>query len=374
MPCAGVISPTRRCAESFRRLSHFAPQLIAKELGIWQNSNAWKRELPVQRPLRADAAAVTPTLNPQQIKAWCSARHLPFAEGRDVIYLPPESLAFQTPLAPALPAYPADAGLKDRQVRGRHGHARRRPDAGRAAQKRRSSPPLADTHFQLSSPARYRASPLRSCLRSATAAEWYGPLMPWQHVAPAPLLTHDCEDMVVRLRGLERGSPLKLVSEEGWSGLDFEPPDCNGNLLRDARSQRTFYVDAHKFILEGYEKHLRDLALSVTETSHVGGAQPSARRQGGFVPLSRRFPASTGRRSVRRGRACRRGTRCWHGRASRLKARSSSTSAAISVSWGRGIFAPRRALDAWMGSRRDGGSCAIKCCSRSAARAFRSPE
>src|SRR5215213_1216450 len=59
-------------------LIRFAPQMITARIRARQGGENWKRELPVQSPSRADAGAVTPTLNPQQIKAWCDARRLPF--------------------------------------------------------------------------------------------------------------------------------------------------------------------------------------------------------------------------------------------------------------------------------------------------------
>jgi hypothetical protein len=91
-------------------LIRFAPRLIASRVGTDADTKRWQRELPVQNPSRVDAGAVTPTLNPQQIKAWCTARNLPLLEGDDVIYLPPQTWR-ATPLAPILPGYPADAGL-----------------------------------------------------------------------------------------------------------------------------------------------------------------------------------------------------------------------------------------------------------------------
>jgi hypothetical protein len=98
-------------------LIRFAPQMIASRIGRSHQAGSWKRELPVQSPSRVDAGAVTPTLNPQQIKAWCNARNLAFSEGADAIYLPPQTWR-ATPLAQVLSAYPADAGLKIAQHAG----------------------------------------------------------------------------------------------------------------------------------------------------------------------------------------------------------------------------------------------------------------
>jgi hypothetical protein len=76
---------------------------------------------------------------------------------------------------------------------------------------------------------------------------------------------------VEQLRTFERSGPLKLASGIGWDNADFQGADCNGKLLRDARNGRLAYIDAHNFVLEGYARYLRDLAVSVTELSHFGG-------------------------------------------------------------------------------------------------------
>ena len=92
-------------------LIRFAPQLLASHIRSRETNRRWQSELPVQQPLKLDAKSVTPTLNPQQIKAWCSARQLPFRETGNAIYLPPATWR-ATPLQPVLPAYPADAALQ----------------------------------------------------------------------------------------------------------------------------------------------------------------------------------------------------------------------------------------------------------------------
>jgi len=91
-------------------LIRFAPQLIASRVGVAGYDKQWQHELPVQSPSRVDAGSITPTLNPQQIKAWCNSRHLPFVENDDTIYLPPQTWR-STPLGAVLPSCPADAGL-----------------------------------------------------------------------------------------------------------------------------------------------------------------------------------------------------------------------------------------------------------------------
>jgi hypothetical protein len=250
-------------------LFHFAPQLIAKSWRSGENGTAWQDELPVQKPLRADATAVTPTLNPQQIKAWCNARHLPFAEGRDAIYLPPETWR-ATPLAPVLPSYPGDAGLKIvKHVGGTNAHYAA-PSASRAEAKgvyphRLQMLTFNFLHLQGIAPRLYDLLELKD----GSDSKWTAYVV--ENVASAPLQPEDCESMVARLRMLESRGALKFVGRDGWTSSDFQPPDCNGNLLREAQTGRLAYIDMHNFLLDRYECYLRELAVSVTERSHFGG-------------------------------------------------------------------------------------------------------
>jgi hypothetical protein len=249
-------------------LFHFAPQLIAGGLRSSQNDTAWQSELPVQQPLRVDAAAVTPTLNPQQIKAWCNARHLLFSEGNDAIYLPPDTWR-STPLAPVLPDYPANAGLKIVQHAGNSDAPHAAPKNGAGTQLHSSHRSQALTfnylHLQGVAPRLYDLIEIRD----GAKITWTGYVV--EHVAPSPLRSGDCENLVGQLKSLARNGPLKLANGAAWSNADLQLPDCNGNILREAGSARLAYVNAHNFVLKEYGRYLRDLAVSVTELSHFGG-------------------------------------------------------------------------------------------------------
>jgi hypothetical protein len=250
-------------------LIRFAPRLIAARYGLRQDPNGWRRELPVQRPLRVDAGPVTPTLNPQQIKAWCSARQLPFFEGGDAIYLPPATWR-ATPLAPVLPSYPINAGLKIAKQAGDADAAYVMARAGRAVAQRLTFSHRLQTltfnylHLQDVAPRLYDLIEISD----GSNVTWTAYVV--EHIAAGPLQDGDCEAMVEKLRSLERDGPLKLVSAAGWGGIDFEAPECNGNLIRAAGGD-TRYVDVHNFILDDYDAHLRSLADGVTESSHFGG-------------------------------------------------------------------------------------------------------
>ena len=214
-------------------------------------------------------AAVTPTLNPQQIKAWCKARHLPFFEGGDAIYLPPETWR-STPLAPVLPDYPADAGLKIVQHAGNSDAPHAAPKDGAETHRLNSSHRLQMLafnylHLQGIAPRLYDLIEIRD----GAKVVWTAYVV--EHVTASPLQPGDCETMLEQLRSLERSGPLRLANGAGWACADFQPPDCNGKIVRDARGARLAYVDAHNFVLDGYGKYLRDLAVSVTELSHFGG-------------------------------------------------------------------------------------------------------
>jgi hypothetical protein len=184
-------------------LIRFAPQMMASRIGAGHDSESWKRELPVQSPSRADAGGVTPTLNPQQIKAWCSARKLSFVEGADAIYLPPQTWR-ATPLAQVLPAYPSDAGLKIAQHAGN-------ADAAHAG---------GVSH-------RYRLLSLN-----------------YQHLFGGAPRLYDL---------LEIRDGAKIT----WTAY----------VVEDSSAAPA----ADDSVLENYERHLRELAATVTEQSHFGG-------------------------------------------------------------------------------------------------------
>jgi hypothetical protein len=184
-------------------LIRFAPQIIASRIGARHDSESWKRELPVQSPSRVDASAVTPTLNPQQIKAWCSARNLPFLESADATYLPPQTWR-ATPLAAVLAPYPADAGLQIAQRAG-DSHA---AHAGRVSH-------------------RFRFLTLN-----------------YQHLLSGAPRPYDL---------LEISDGAKIT----WTAYVVEDSPA--------------VPAADDSVLENYERHLRELAASVTEQSHFGG-------------------------------------------------------------------------------------------------------
>ena len=143
-------------------LFRFAPRLIKSGLGSSRDRETWQRDLPVQRPMSVDAGSVTPTLNPQQIKAWCSARKLPFFEGGDAIYLPPQTWR-ATPLGPVLPGYPANAGLKIAQQAGNADAPYVMARAGRAVAQKLTFPHRLQTltfnymHLQGVAPRRFKS-------------------------------------------------------------------------------------------------------------------------------------------------------------------------------------------------------------------------
>jgi hypothetical protein len=255
---ASYITFARVQREAFA-LFHFAPQLSGWSAS--QNETAWRSALPVQQPLRVDASAITPTLNPEQVKAWCRARGLAFFEGPDAVYLPPESW-HATPLAPVLPHYPADAGLKIVQ---HAGDTETKNSIGRLHSSHRlQSLTFNYLHLQGLAPRLYDLIEIRD----GTRVIWTAYVV--RHVTSTPLQANDCQALVADLHWLAQEGPLRLADGVKWADTDFRPPACNGKILRDAENGRPIYLDANNFILESYGRYLRDLALNVKEFSHFG--------------------------------------------------------------------------------------------------------
>jgi hypothetical protein len=235
-------------------LFHFAPHLIIKKLRS-EDGTAWQRALPVQQPSQVDAASVTPTLNSQQIKAWCNARRLDFTERADAIYLPPDTWR-ATPLALVMPDYPADAGLKVIKLAGGIDENVNYPHPLQALT-------FNFLHLQGIAPRLYDLVQIRD----GSGVNWTAYVA--EHVVPVPLLPLDGEEIISRLRKLESSGALKLTGGADWNSSEFQPPECNGNLLRDMRGH-TRYVGVQNFMLQEYDAHLRLLAEMVTPSSHFG--------------------------------------------------------------------------------------------------------
>ena len=262
----GNIGALRREA---RALVRFGPRLLASRRPGALRGERWRAELPVQAPSRFDVSQHVDRLEARTVQAWCEAGSLALSAGWDSVYLPPQSWA-ETPLAPLQRCYPAGVGLKIAKLPGNSDAFYMDGCFGRSVPQKVSFSHRKQTltfnflHLREIAPRLYDLMELTD----ASGTVWTAYVV--EHVEPSPLEPDDCQHLVEQLRSLERNRLIELISMNGWRTPDFEPPDCNGNLVRSKAHGRPVYVDIHNFILDRYEDHLLETARKATAASHFG--------------------------------------------------------------------------------------------------------
>ena len=230
----------------------------------------WRRELPVQAPSGFDVSSRADRLDAATIKRWCHKCNLPVLEGGDALYLPPESWS-ATPLAHLQRRYPPGVGLKIAKLPGGSDGYYMEGRFGRSIQQKFSFSHRKQTltfnflHLQRLAPRLYDLLELTD----GNGTVWAAYVV--EHIEGAALQPGDHEWVVGRLRALQRERLIELISMAGWGGMDFEAPNCNGNLVRSEADDRPLYVDIHNFVLDHYEDHLLATAKAATAASHFGG-------------------------------------------------------------------------------------------------------
>ncbi len=248
-----------------------------------RSGERWRAELPVQAPSRFDVSHQVDRLDARTVEAWCEAESLAFSAGWDAVYLPPQTWA-ATPLCHLQETYPAGAGLKIAKQPGDSDAFYMDGCFGRSLPQKVSFSHRKQTltfnflHLREIAPRLYDLVELAD----ASGCVWTGYVV--RHIEPAPLEPDDCRRLVERLQSLERDRLIELISMNGWRTPDFEPPDCNGNLLRSEADGQPFYVDIHNFILDRYQDHLLETARQATAASHFGaGSYLLGGTDGGFL-------------------------------------------------------------------------------------------
>lgn len=227
----------------------------------------WHGELPVQLPRRVIFR--DNSLSSEAIEELCRVGGLSLSTGGDSMYLPPDTFAAM-PFGKLSCDYPANVGLKIARIPGTVKDRYVGNREGRGLTHRRSFPHLLQTltfnylHLRGISPRLFDLIEIED----AEGVVWTAYVV--EHIDDEPPKDGDCAQIVASLQGIEKEGGIELISGAGWSGMDFDPPDCNRNLRRERGTGKLFYVDIHNFVLKRYERHLTELAKTVSKTSHFG--------------------------------------------------------------------------------------------------------
>jgi hypothetical protein len=244
-------------------------ELLARTIGL---APSWEETLPVQSPQRYVVPGIT-CPDSSELLSYLNDAGVKFAQGGHAIYLSPEALK-QTAFSVLAEYYPRNAGLKIVNTPGGIGnghYVRNGYGNGRGQSKLQKN--LVYDHQRLTLVANLLSSHgvgprLYDLVElECGGTRWVGYVI--EHVSGRTPSLSKCNEAIGRMRALEESGLILNSMPDGWEDEDFRGPACNGNALLDDAG-RVHYVDFQNFILTGYEKFLRQLALEATEKSHFG--------------------------------------------------------------------------------------------------------
>ena len=217
----------------------------------------WEAALPLQPVRRVRLPVEARFLQPESLLAFCRDRGLVCGAGGDALYLPPATWA-ASPLRDLQTNYPKGCGVKISRATGGVDQPYMTGRPGRYMARRMSYPHSKQLLTYNVLHAAGLAPRLYDLVEVETPDGTLRVCYVVEHVTAAALEENDCTRVVTQLRDLETQGLLKLISAAGWSGVDFQKPDCNGNLIRSVAYQRPLYVDIHNFTLPGHQLYLSE--------------------------------------------------------------------------------------------------------------------
>ncbi len=281
---SGLIREVRRRLAPFPVLGRMARRGYVAALNTWLETGAalqfllamantrgdesrsvWEAALPLQPRSRVKLPLDAEALRPEALQEVCARRGLACGVGGDALYLPPATWA-SSPLSALQRRYPERCGIKISRADGGAEQPYMTARFGRHMARRLSYPHIKQLLTYNFLHASGLAPRLYDLLEIETADGELRVCYVVEDVVGEELADGDCEDIVTRLRDLETDGLLRLISAAGWSGIDFQKPDGNGNIIRSSVRQRPLYVDIHNFILPGYKTFL-DEAWRAADTS-----------------------------------------------------------------------------------------------------------
>lgn len=91
-----------------------------------------------------------------------------------------------------------------------------------------------------------------------------------EHIAGSTPEQNMCKTFIENLKNLEKQNLVNLIFWTGYTGSDFNCPDCNGNLIFDHVTKSLKYIDLQHFGLGDYTKYLESVACKAASASHFG--------------------------------------------------------------------------------------------------------
>jgi len=233
---------------------------------LWRRTG-WGDVLPIQAPQKIVVdelkfASIEDLVNQFDLAG------LPHADGGNAVYFPPAAIdhsAFRV----IRKYYPADAGLKIVRDPGDVATSQYIGNDQRSAINKK----LTASHGHMTLAANLLHSKklgprLYDLVELVVDGQvWTAYVV--QHVEGRTPTMDECQSGIRRLQALEQSGVTRITLPGGYEHKDFTCPKCNGNALIGADGE-FHYVDFQNFILDSYEKYIRQLAETARLDTHFG--------------------------------------------------------------------------------------------------------
>ncbi|MBN2059250.1 MAG: hypothetical protein JW882_02430 [Deltaproteobacteria bacterium] len=209
------------------------------------------------------------------LRQWLKKNNIAFKEGGWTFYLPPQDGLWRS-FGNILSNYPGNSGLKIlKNLRppnqARYTNHKQNPAPG-AALKRLLTP----TPTALMRVANYLyAHGLGIRVYDLIALRCGNRLLTCyvvQHVDGPEIRQKDYDDFINRLKSILDQGDLSTIHEETDTMWDFQPLDCNGNLIGNDNGGKPLFVDFQAFFLRNESKILKRILMEIQDKAHFGGA------------------------------------------------------------------------------------------------------
>lgn len=210
------------------------------------------------------------------LRNWLKKENMIFKEGAWTFYLPPQDGLWKS-FGNILNNYPEHSGLKIlKDIRhpdeARYTNHKQNPAPG-AALKRFLTP----TPKALLRVANYLyAHGLGIRVYDLIALQCNNRLLTCyvvQHVDGREIEQKDYDLFIDRLNSVFNHGELWTIHEETDSMWDFQPLNCNGNLISDHKGGKPLYVDFQAFFLRNELKNLEKILIEIQDKVHFGGVR-----------------------------------------------------------------------------------------------------
>jgi len=235
--------------------------------GIAGATPSWQVKLPVQKARLCAIEGLQFSIL-QDILAHLEKEEISFSQGGHSLYLSPEQWK-KSVFSPLAEDYPASAGLK---IMKRLGGLNVPYLFAKGYSKIQAKYIPSHRHQALTANGLHilGIAPRLYDLLEIDGGENICAAYVVEHIEGNTPLAEECKELVNQLESLVNNGTLQLIATKGFGHDDFQGPQFNGNIIKDKKNQKTFYIDVQNFKFTHYDRFLKDIALRARKYSHFG--------------------------------------------------------------------------------------------------------